>query len=340
MKTKGKISAVLSASVLVLALGACNNDKEDSPVVTPAPSVSTTTEVSPPPTFPDGTVPSTEPSSEPTAPDGVEAPKGLPEAVTGSDSPASYNLASNKKAGPYYFYAAGSQGMTTKGVYQDVQIAKPYLNTADYHSLQEIAVSASATTSGKRNIVEIGWTVDRQVNNGSDDPHLFVFHWVDGQPACYNGCGFVQYGGSTARAGMPLPVNTIKKMGIQYFNGNWWTSYDNKWVGYFPGTLWSAATPTAQTFTAGDFLQTFGEIAAGSATPCTDMGTGYQGFSSTIPAANKAKVNNVRVVNGSDAVDLYFNPPTNSTYYTIAKNGSERSYTYGGPGDGAVVGGC
>ena len=28
---------------------------------------------------------------------------------------------------------------------------------------------------------------------GDEDPHLFVYHWVNRQTSCYNACGFVQY---------------------------------------------------------------------------------------------------------------------------------------------------
>lgn len=50
-----------------------------------------------------------------------------------------------------------------------------------------------------RHIVEVGWTVDRELN-GDAQPHLFVYHWVDGQATCYNGCGFVQYSPLCVRA--------------------------------------------------------------------------------------------------------------------------------------------
>lgn len=340
MKTKGKIAATLTAALTVVALSACADKKTEDPVILPQPSTSASAEVSPPPTLPDGSAPATQETVEPTFPEGVTAPKGQPETSEGVTNSTVAYTKSEKRAGLEYFYAATNQAVVTKGVYADVQIAKPYLDSTDFHTLHEIAISNDATTSGKRNIVEVGWTVDKLVNNNSDEPHLFVFYWVNGVAQCYNGCGFVQYGGSTARAGMQLTPGSIKKMGIQYFNNNWWISYDNKWVGYYPGTLWSAATPTAQTFTESNSSQLFGEVAANSSTPCTDMGTGYHGFGSSIPVTNKAKVNNTRYVGTTTPVDLFFNSPTNSTYYTIAKNGSERSYTYGGPGAGGNIGSC
>ena len=87
-----------------------------------------------------------------------------------------------------YHYSSGLQYAETDGTYANLVIGKPDLAEEDYHTLAEIAVQSA---DGKQ-IVEVGWTVDRGVN-GDDDPHLFVYHWVDGKETCYNGCGFKQY---------------------------------------------------------------------------------------------------------------------------------------------------
>jgi hypothetical protein len=164
----------------------------------------------------------------------------------------------------------------------------------------------------------VGWTVDRAVN-GDSDPHLFVFHWVNGQPTCYNACDFVPYNNGI-NAGDTLPVDTTKKFGIQHTNGAWWIAYDTTWVGYFPDKIWSSQ---GTTFTNGGFFQTFGEVAAASPSPCTQMGAGL-----SVSDANAARIGNVTYINGPTvAMNMR---PTTSVYGLYAL--STRSFRYGGPG--------
>ena len=58
---------------------------------------------------------------------------------------------------------------------------------------------------------------------------------------------------------------------IEYYQGNWWYSYNGTWFGYLPGSVWSGG------FVQSGLVQEFGEIAAGSTQPCTDMGNGALG---------------------------------------------------------------
>jgi hypothetical protein len=212
----------------------------------------------------------------------------------------------------YFHYNVGSQAAVTDGAYANFLISKPPLATSDYHTLAELAVQSS---SGNQ-IVEVGWNVDRVVN-GDADPHLFVFHWVNGQPACYNGCGFVQYS-SNISPGDTLPQDVTKRLGIQYYNGAWWIAYDTEWVGYYPASLWSGG------FTQSGLVQVFGEVAAASAASCSDMGNGLHGASDN----SSARIGSVSYISGP-TVDLYVR--STSDHYDVAKL-SGRTFRYGGPG--------
>ena len=64
------------------------------------------------------------------------------------------------------------------------------------------------------------------------------------------------------------PTASSKQFGIQYFNDAWWIAYDSEWIGYFPGNLWD------DKYTESGLIQWFGEVAASSLKPCTEMGTG------------------------------------------------------------------
>jgi hypothetical protein len=212
----------------------------------------------------------------------------------------------------FFHYNVGSQAAVTDGAYANFSINKPTLAGSDYHTLAELAVQSG---NGSQ-IVEVGWNVD-QVVNGDDDPHLFVFHWVNGQPACYNGCGFVQYSANIS-PGDTIPQNVTKRLGIQYYNGAWWIAYDTEWVGYYPASLWSGG------FIQSGMVQVFGEVAAASATPCTDMGNGLHGAADS----TAARIGSVSYINGP-TVDMYVR--STSDHYDVAKL-SGRTFRYGGPG--------
>lgn len=77
-----------------------------------------------------------------------------------------------------FLYGDAAQFAATDGLFATATIAQPALATGDSHSLAELA----AQSADGRQIVEVGWTVDRGVN-GDSLPHLFVFHWVDGVPS-------------------------------------------------------------------------------------------------------------------------------------------------------------
>ncbi|SDT72058.1 neprosin family prolyl endopeptidase [Actinoplanes derwentensis] len=211
----------------------------------------------------------------------------------------------------FFHYNVGAQPAVTEGVYANMTIAKPTLDKADYHTLAELAVQSADTLQ----VVEVGWTVDRTVN-GDDDPHLFVFHWVDGKPTCYNGCGFVQYS-ANIRPGDTLPQDTVKKVGLQYSGGAWWVAYDSEWVGYYPDKLWSSG------FAKTGNIQIFGEVAAASLKPCTQMGNGL-----TPEDTTAARFSSVTYLNGP-TVDLAVRSTTEA--YAASKL-TARTFRYGGPG--------
>jgi hypothetical protein len=214
-----------------------------------------------------------------------------------------------------YHYSSAFQYAESDGTYANLVIGRPYLDRDDYHTLAEIAVQSA---DGKQ-IVEVGWTVDRGVN-GDEDPHLFVYHWVNGKESCYNACGFKQYS-KTVVPGDTLPVGTSKRFGIQFFNGAWWIAYDSEWVGYFPGDLWS------DKYTQSGLIQWFGEVAASSSKPCTDMGTGADALDS-----GAARAGSISLINGPEpGISVRASSPDTDPIYQANKL-SDRTFRYGGPG--------
>ncbi len=216
--------------------------------------------------------------------------------------------------GLQYFYADTYQYANATGVVARLSQHRPQLATSDYHSLAEIA----AESFDGQQIVEIGWTVDRSVN-GDTNPHLFIFHWVNGSPTCYNACGFVQV--STKHyPGMRVTVTQKAQMyGIKFFNNAWWVGYQNDWFGYFPSILWNV------TFSSLGLAQWFGEVAALEPNPCTDMGDALYGSKT-----NSAIVNGISFINGPK-VSITSGTVSNSAYYNLG-HVTATSFSYGGPG--------
>src|SRR4051794_35872590 len=119
------------------------------------------------------------------------------------------------------------------GASANLVIGRPYLDKADWHTLSEIAVQSA---DGQQTI-EVGWTVDRAVN-GDEDPHLFVFSWVDGVPSCYNSCNYLPAKGASIKPGDTLAVNTVRNFGIQHIGNVWWVAIDSEWIGAFMDDTW------------------------------------------------------------------------------------------------------
>lgn len=269
---------------------------------------------------------------------GFKGNKGLPKPGGGSKTRAA------SPATPGYWYAGAHQYVTTNGLYANCNTRKPFIEAAkDAHTLCEIAVQSADGNQA----VEIGWRVAPYTNGGSNEPFLFVYHWVNDIGQGYNGFGFVDYAPNTLDAGDQLSVTpgVNTRFGIEYFSGNWWVGVDLgggagfQWVGYFPATLWSNATPSV-TFTQGGLVQGFGEVntqLTADDYPCTDMGTGINGSTSV---STDAQVGTAALVSGSAAMDWSitsqaYNSPTGP--YSAAKDSSQ-TISFGGPGHNSIDG--
>jgi Neprosin len=218
-----------------------------------------------------------------------------------------------------YFYAVGSQGVAAEGLYASVTVAKPTVGAADYHSLAELALQSA----DRQQTIEVGWTVNRALN-GDDDPHLFVFHWVNGVPTCYNGCGWVQIS-KTLKPGDTLALG-VKKFGIQLIDDSWWIVFGSEYIGYFPTSLWS---DKGTKFEEGGHFQSYGEVAAGTDKPCTQMGNGVRGTDK-----NAAALGSVTLVSSlvpAPAVTLSVRLDPSTSYYSVNPV-TVKTMQYGGPG--------
>ncbi|WP_426566793.1 neprosin family prolyl endopeptidase [Angustibacter sp. McL0619] len=219
--------------------------------------------------------------------------------------------------GACYDYVAGRQYADASGAAVKLKIVRPELDPADLssHSLHELAVESADGSQ----IVEVGWTADRGLN-GDATPHLFVYHWVDGQPTCYNGCGFVSTS-STVRPAMTLPVGTQRTFQINHVGTQWRLALNGKVFGYFPDSLWGGR------FSRLGLVQAFGEVASTTAPTCSDMGNGQFGKS-----ASASLISGFKLLNSTTPVAFSMLATTPRLY--SAANITSTSFRLGGPGSG------
>lgn len=239
----------------------------------------------------------------------LKAPKGSPYfSGTGVDAPYNYAGAWASAGGSIPLFDGG--GVVTK-------VESPALSpSSPIHSLFEIAVQGG---TGNGDIVEIGWTKE----SGDGSPKLFVFHWANWVPGCYNGCGWVQWNPSIV-PGMVVRPGSESYMGWVYYEGNWWAWYANQWVGYFPASLWKGGYSKAS------LVQWFGEVYESDPTPETDMGNGRQAVN-----AGAARFWYPCKVDASAWICWIDSTPSLTTlsvpWYTVQNVGGS-AHRYGGPG--------
>ena len=280
----------------------------------------------PPPVTVERPDPGQHPCPEGVVPQPIErrVPKGRPghEASFAQKSSGLGAVAFAPAAVAKYYYSGAYQFVISPGTSAFITQHLPWLLPSDYHSLAEMAVQSADT----RQIVEVGWTVDREVN-GDDNPHLFVYHWVDGAGTCYNGCGWVQ-ASPTRFPGMRLAYDgTAFQYMIQYREGNWWIGYLGEWIGYFPGSLWNGI------YTQSGLIQWFGELAAAAGTtlPLSSIGNYYPGTSGNPNTAQMSQISFFDSAGGLQPATVLFRN-TDNALYSAGAGSSLDGFSYGGHG--------
>ena len=151
-----------------------------------------------------------------------------------------------------------------------------------------------------------------------------MYHWVNGVPSCYNGCGWVQVS-QTRFPGMLLQTedsDTDQPYAIKFIENRWWIGYQGEWIGYFPGELWEGS------YTGIGLAQWFGEVCTDRALTCTDMGSGI--FSDSSEAAQMDDMQFLHTDGTSEPADAAFYA-TRPRFWDVTDLGGS-SFRYGGPG--------
>ncbi len=248
-------------------------------------------------------------SAEPGVPAPRYAPKGSPSRLPRVD-PATCTE---------YFYVGFREtvGAHSAGAGATLLQADPAIGVGDFHSLAEIVVESV----GAQHQVELGWTIDPVVN-GDLQPHLFTFHWVDGQQTCYNACGWVQVSPDKL-PGMRVVPGEAHRYEIRLIHGDWWLLYDGEAMGYYPASEWHGR------FTEVTLVQWFGEVAAAGTAPCTQMGNGRFGIDTTSAAYDDLHLFDPDGTRRS--AEAQPGALTNANFYAPGRV-TATSFGFGGPG--------
>jgi len=175
------------------------------------------------------------------------------------------------KAG--YLYVADVDSTPSTGAFVNLPINAQTVNIEPDHSLFEMAVMYTPS-GGIGDTIEIGVTTDPALN-GDNNPHWFVFSWINGAPQGYDsGSDFVSDISNFWSSPLTLYEGTSERVGFEYSNSNWLLTLNGTTAGYFPGSEWSGV------FTMSSFIEVYGEVyQTGSDSPTMD-GTvsGYDSF--------------------------------------------------------------
>jgi hypothetical protein len=220
--------------------------------------------------------------------------------------------------GTCYYWGGAVDTRTDEGGGYTMIIEKPVVVGAG-HSIEETYVSGGPNNS---DAVEIG----TGVFSGNPNPELYVYHWINGNTTCYNGCGWQQIS-NTYYPGEYIPsmVGQSVYNGYVYYQGYWYAWFNDQWLGRFPGSLWSGQFQNSQV------IYWFGEVATNNGVPpLTQMGNGL--FASDPLAAPVSTLCDVNVKAWLcyyyDQQSLY---QTDPKFYTVAHAGFG-AIRLGGPG--------
>jgi hypothetical protein len=208
-----------------------------------------------------------------------------------------------------HWYASSAQYVNNRGGSASFSIYKAWTEWgSDFSLLQSAVIRSNVPKPGDnsqiiRQTVEAGWYVSPpysryyvlkvlRINypNQISPPHLFTFYTTDGYATIANNkggwnrdvAGWVQVDKQIFPGTTFSPLST--RGGAQYDikiqwlldNGNWWLFVLDRWIGYYPASLFGAGTDASRSLQTGaNQINFYGEIYDSHPQPTkTDMGSG------------------------------------------------------------------
>lgn len=285
--------------------------------------------------------------------------KRLPQA---SDHNVTSTLGKRGYAGTHW-YASSNQNVRNHGGGAQFNIYDTYLESDYDFSLLQTAVTVGsapqADGSSRGQTVEAGWMhYPYLVNNG---PFLFTYYTTNGysqqgdNKGGYNSfqAGWVQvdkdiypgihFGPLSQRGGAQYEFT----LQYQLFQGNWWLYVGDRFIGYYPASVFSQGVDPNQTLaTHSDVILFYGEVVnSQDGLTTTDMGSGNfpeSGFGQAAYIRNIIYIDEAGNGQGYDAHGAFVISDTNryrlQDHWNSGTDWGSHMFL-GGPGAGGVVGG-
>ncbi|CAI6336915.1 unnamed protein product [Periconia digitata] len=269
-----------------------------------------------------------------------------------------------KRAVGDHWYASSAQTVANHGGSASYSLFKAYTESgADFSLLQAAIIRTGVPKPGDNGqqitqTVEAGWI---NYPNQVAAPHLFVFFTTNGYSAQGNNIG----GWNRDVAGWVQTDNTIfpgvsfnplsSRGGSQYdlsirwylYQGNWWLSVLDRYIGYYPASLFGAGTDASRSLQQeASHINYYGEIYdSHPQLTRTDMGSGNwpeSGFGQSGYIRNMVYTDTSNVDRTYDGSRGIIISDANRYRMTASWNSGSNwgSYFYlGGPGAGGVIDG-
>jgi hypothetical protein len=251
-----------------------------------------------------------------------------------------------------HWYVSSNQNVNNIGGSAVYSLYKAYVANGGDFSLLQTAVTKSSTSKGSQTL-EAGWI---NYPNQVSQPHLFTFYTTNGyanQADNQGGwnqdvAGWVQTDSQIFPGTVFSPLSTDGgdqyEIQIQYqlFQGNWWLFVLDRWIGYYPASLFSNGVSGSSLATGSDVIFYYGEIYQNEGPlTTTDMGSGR--FANT-GFGHSAYIHNMVYQDGNGYHDYtagFWDSDSGRYSHQNSLSGTNwNAYTYlGGPGAGGVTGG-
>jgi hypothetical protein len=271
-----------------------------------------------------------------------------------------------------HWYASSAQFVKNYGGQGRFSMYNPYVETNNDFSLIQVAVinnngafDPAHPRADNRQTVEAGW-IRFPAKFGDSQPRLFTFFTTVG----YERYGdYIQSWDSDFKGWVQVdptihPGSTFTTISIeggnqydlwltyQLYNGNWWLWVKDRWIGYYPASMFSAGHTAANTLADhADQINFYGEIFDSTQVPgitTTDMGSGefpethwqHSAYIYLIGYQPQPSATSTASVDYDGSASIYMDDPARYRIEPYFKSGSTwRSYVWvGGPGAGGVVG--
>jgi hypothetical protein len=267
---------------------------------------------------------------------------------------------------PGYFHATTQASVSCFGAETVLNVWDPFVENEGDHSLMQLGIAnGTKPKSATYQSLEAGWEVSHN-HYGDWDPHLFVLYVTVG----YNNLGdnvggynqdvdgWVQTDDTIFPASLLAPVSVQggdqRAMFIKYqlrADGNWWVEVNDRWIGYYPASLFGPGAPdnpgslSSQGLSVGFWGEVYTTNPSDGTNPPstrTQMGSGSFGESGWTQACYQrnlrvqSKADGTMVPHaGSKQEDLH------SFYDIVPRDATQtrwQSYFYaGGPGNAFLV---